>query len=44
MHTVWKVYLSVFQSIDIPGTGDFAAECHGQNIFFLNKEEPPHAK
>ena len=40
MHTVCLKNLGVLQSVDIPWTGDFAAECHGQTVLFLNKEKP----
>ena len=36
--------LEFFQSVDIPWTGDFAAECHEKTVLFLNKEETPHTK
>ena len=44
MHTVCLKNLGVLQSVDIPWTGDFAAECHGQTVLFLNKEETQYAK
>ena len=34
----------VFQSFDISWISYFAAQCHGQTVLFLNKEETPHVK
>ena len=39
-----KLLKSIFQIVGIPWTGEFASECRGETVSFLNKEETPHAK